>query len=141
MGKKQFQVGDLVRLKSGGPRMTVTGFEQAHPGYVGCAYFDGGTIKTAVLHGDTVVATSPIEDNSLAGRGDGMVVLFEIFTLRGRPGSATNTDLYREVAEFATKVGPRLVTISGTPWSEGPKTYGEGDVVVWYWGEPNEPKE
>jgi uncharacterized protein YodC (DUF2158 family) len=43
MSDPQFKVGDVVRLKSGGPKMTVTGYGPGLSGVVlvACTWFDG----------------------------------------------------------------------------------------------------
>jgi len=41
-----FQEGDLVQLKSGGPRMTVEGYED---GLVVCVWFEGNNRKSNVF--------------------------------------------------------------------------------------------
>ncbi|AQS50573.1 hypothetical protein PAEH1_01600 [Paenalcaligenes hominis] len=51
IGKKEmFQIGDVVKLNSGGPAMTITQLGLTH-GRVECAWFDlEGTIHTAFIH-------------------------------------------------------------------------------------------
>lgn len=49
----EFKLGDLVRLKSGGPRMTVEG-EPGNGSYVRCVWFDSpyhGVYREAFLSG------------------------------------------------------------------------------------------
>ncbi len=46
-----FKIGDIVRLKSGGPNMTIEG--EAHGEYV-CIWFDQRTRKTDVFSGATL---------------------------------------------------------------------------------------
>lgn len=47
---EMFQIGDVVRLNSGGPTMTVTQIGLTH-GRVECAWFDGdANFKTAFIH-------------------------------------------------------------------------------------------
>jgi uncharacterized protein YodC (DUF2158 family) len=42
----QLQVGDIVKLKSGGPDMTVESFDDSIVGmYVNCVWFDGSEVK------------------------------------------------------------------------------------------------
>ena len=36
-----WKVGDVVKLKSGGPKMTVERESKTHPGYAVCQWFDG----------------------------------------------------------------------------------------------------
>lgn len=43
-----FQIGDQVQLKSGGPLMTVTS-EPGEDGKVTCEYFDGNNLKSVRL--------------------------------------------------------------------------------------------
>jgi uncharacterized protein YodC (DUF2158 family) len=51
---KKFKVGDVVRLASGSPKLTVAiGIEKA--GYVQCAWFDGPELKTGDLPEDALV--------------------------------------------------------------------------------------
>lgn len=38
----EFKVGDVVRLKSGGPSMTVVGFQKTHPSMASCVWFLSG---------------------------------------------------------------------------------------------------
>ncbi len=41
MDEKKFSVGDVVRLKSGGPNMTIIETEKISEQYVTCQWFDG----------------------------------------------------------------------------------------------------
>lgn len=45
---------------------------------------------------------------------------------------ANTHELYTAIAAFASEVGDRLITITGTPWGENSHLYMSGDVVVWY---------
>ncbi len=48
------------------------------------------------------------------------------------PAFSGTDEMYAGVAEFATSLGDRLITISGTPWGENNEGYLHGHVVVWY---------
>ncbi len=49
-----FQIGDVVKLNSGGPAMTVTQLGLTH-GRIECAWFDlDGNYKTAFIHSKAV---------------------------------------------------------------------------------------
>jgi len=47
---KEFKMGDVVRLKSGGPKMTIANISEPRPGpippgkWVRCIWFDGSSI-------------------------------------------------------------------------------------------------
>jgi uncharacterized protein YodC (DUF2158 family) len=60
-----FEVGDVVMLKSGSPRMTVTGFAGAA---VECAWFGGATGD------DTYEVTIPAEALVFVGDGEEEVI-------------------------------------------------------------------
>ena len=52
MDDQSFKVGDVVRLKSGGPPMTV---EQTGGKAIRCAWFNGGGgYNSGMFHGDTL---------------------------------------------------------------------------------------
>lgn len=51
----RFSVGDVVRLKSGGPKMTVT--EDADDNTVRCMWFDGSTPRSEVFPDDVLEYT------------------------------------------------------------------------------------
>jgi hypothetical protein len=44
----------------------------------------------------------------------------------------TTQELYAAVAQFASEVGDRLITISGTPYGEDARSYLVADIVAWY---------
>lgn len=46
------KIGDVVRLKSGGPKLTVQ--SDVEVGTVACAWFDNGDIKTTRLKVDSL---------------------------------------------------------------------------------------
>lgn len=50
------RVGDIVRLRSGGPDMTVDALRA--PDLVECVWFDGGQRQTALFHAQTLIAVS-----------------------------------------------------------------------------------
>jgi uncharacterized protein YodC (DUF2158 family) len=57
-----FRVGDTVKLKSGGPLMTVTnpGGQTGGKTVVSCTWFDGSEVKASVFPPDALeVATKP----------------------------------------------------------------------------------
>ena len=53
----EFKIGDVVALKSGGPRMTVqkikAGGGKEQP--ILCRWFDGNEVREAVFHSDTLL--------------------------------------------------------------------------------------
>lgn len=49
------QVGDVVMLKGGGPKMTVT--DTTNPNAVRCAWFDGGTLRNDVFNPAVLTTT------------------------------------------------------------------------------------
>ena len=49
------KIGDVVKLKSGGPMMTVSGHNNGalnDYGYIGCIWFEAGTETTSILRSD-----------------------------------------------------------------------------------------
>lgn len=57
MKKDSVSIGDVVRLASGGPAMTVTAMHDAtemSPRRVSCVWFSGGDLKGGVLDARTV---------------------------------------------------------------------------------------
>jgi len=57
--KNKFKVGDVVRLKSGGPSMTVKDAESS-PGTVECVWFAGGIIQSAYFVPDVLKVDNPV---------------------------------------------------------------------------------
>jgi uncharacterized protein YodC (DUF2158 family) len=58
----EFKIGDVVQLKSGGPKMTITGrttgWEKASTTDWNCTWFDNGTQKWGDFHQDTLEAVN-----------------------------------------------------------------------------------
>lgn len=52
---KGFQVGDVVRLKSGSVKMTVRGVDKEDTDYLNVVYFEGSKLIYAYLHKSTLV--------------------------------------------------------------------------------------
>jgi len=61
--EEKFKIGDVVQLKSGGPKMTVHQLEKSarvgnaggnYNGKVKCAWFDGTDSKWETFHQDTL---------------------------------------------------------------------------------------
>ena len=48
---KKCKIGDVVQLKSGGPKMTVTGYQQDH---VVCKWFAGTDSKSGIFAQDSL---------------------------------------------------------------------------------------
>ena len=55
----EFKVGDVVRLKSGGPSMTVKDAESS-PGTVECVWFAGELIQSAYFVPDVLKVDNPV---------------------------------------------------------------------------------
>lgn len=51
----QFKVGDVVRLKSGGPDMTIGTIEPGQPKFASCRWFDGKKLKQSTFPLDLLV--------------------------------------------------------------------------------------
>ena len=45
LAKNQFKEGDVVRLKSGGPKMTVEWVSDVTPPLAGCVWFEGEIVR------------------------------------------------------------------------------------------------
>lgn len=54
MPGKRFKTGDIVQLKSGGPKMTVQGYEGIHARYVECQWFAGSKLSEGSFEEDTL---------------------------------------------------------------------------------------
>jgi len=52
--KKKYKIGDIVRLKSGGPSMTVRGFTSELEELLECQWFAGDKLQFGVFHPDAV---------------------------------------------------------------------------------------
>ena len=57
----QFEVGDVVELRSGGPAMTVMGHDDDEPPRLACSYFRGDELTTLGFD-PGVLAMSPDKD-------------------------------------------------------------------------------
>lgn len=55
---KEFKVGDIVKLKSGGPEMTVEGWNGYHGGY-DCQWFAGKKLDTGRFKLESLVLVKP----------------------------------------------------------------------------------
>jgi uncharacterized protein YodC (DUF2158 family) len=55
---KMFKAGDTVRLKSGGPTMTIVRQHEALVGNWSCQWFDGKKLSHGVFAEETLVAAS-----------------------------------------------------------------------------------
>jgi uncharacterized protein YodC (DUF2158 family) len=51
----RFKTGDVVRLKSGGPDMTVNGFSNGPNEEPHCAWFDGDVLRESYFYDETLV--------------------------------------------------------------------------------------
>jgi uncharacterized protein YodC (DUF2158 family) len=68
MATAELQVGDVVRLKSGGPAMTIARqHDGACPSVFECLYYDGGKIKAAVCPPATLERVEPTPVNEMSG--------------------------------------------------------------------------
>lgn len=59
-GTQQFKVGDIVELKSGGPKMTVKSEYTAYGGVV-CQWFSGKKLEIGTFEPETLVRTEAAE--------------------------------------------------------------------------------
>lgn len=55
MAEPKFTTGDLVRLKSGGPVMTVDGYAPGSSGKLSCVWFEGSEHKRAAFRPEALV--------------------------------------------------------------------------------------
>lgn len=58
MADDELKTGDVVRLKSGGPRMTVSAIDRSEDGtprYVTCVWFSGDGFETSNFCYDTLI--------------------------------------------------------------------------------------
>ncbi len=58
-----FNIGDVVRLKSGGPMMTVTG---QMLGNYGCAWFENGTLQSVTLPFEALYSKDEVDAQEAA---------------------------------------------------------------------------
>jgi uncharacterized protein YodC (DUF2158 family) len=56
---KQFSVGDIVRLKSGGPDMTVRAVPNAHTQAYTCQWFAGKKLEQGNFPGESLESVVP----------------------------------------------------------------------------------
>jgi len=54
-----WKTGDTVKLKSGGPRMTVRGMDMLRVGYAMCDWFEGVTPRSGEYLPDQLIADNP----------------------------------------------------------------------------------
>ncbi len=62
-----FRLGQLVRLKSGGPVMTVEGIKQMGVAYVICTWFDSTYMLHSTLFVHDVLTPVPVSEPETAG--------------------------------------------------------------------------
>ncbi|QZT36676.1 DUF2158 domain-containing protein [Halosquirtibacter xylanolyticus] len=60
--KEEFQEGDVVKLKSGGPKMTILDIENI---FIMCGYFD----KQDVYHTSSFIPTSLTKSSQMKSKG------------------------------------------------------------------------
>ncbi len=61
MAEHKFKIGDIVQLKSGGPSMTVRGYEPVDSDEVVCEWFDKTTFCSKAFHQGTLTTyQSPV---------------------------------------------------------------------------------
>jgi uncharacterized protein YodC (DUF2158 family) len=58
----KFKSGDFVQLKSGGPKMTVTGPAEFKPGYYACKWFAGTKLNHGQFAGEELQAYDEAAD-------------------------------------------------------------------------------
>lgn len=65
----QFKVGDVVQLKSGGPKMTVS--ESYNDGTLGCVWFLGSDQKAGTFPSDALELAPPAPEgrSQVGGKG------------------------------------------------------------------------
>lgn len=59
MSNDQFVIGNIVKLKSGGPDMTIYSLERAH---LSCQWFAGKKLERGVFHVDTIEPVKKAEE-------------------------------------------------------------------------------
>lgn len=57
---KDFNVGDIVKVKSGGPKMTVD--QITHKGEVSCTWFSGSKMQTGYFHPETLQKVEEVDE-------------------------------------------------------------------------------
>jgi uncharacterized protein YodC (DUF2158 family) len=67
----EFNVGEVVRLKSGGPQMTVTMVPESSGGSYKCEWFEGATPKEGFFPG-AALQTRPSPPRSIARPSQGL---------------------------------------------------------------------
>jgi len=67
---EQFEVGDVVQLKSGGPRMTVVGADKPTPDEVHCAWFAKERMERAAFPPDALASIPEVHVNLPAKGGN-----------------------------------------------------------------------
>ena len=65
MSERQFKEGDVVMLKSGGPRMTVDGYDDL--GMVICTWFEGKKRNQTSFTEGTLAKAPPLSSSYAAG--------------------------------------------------------------------------
>ena len=62
-----FKIGDVVRLKSGGPLMTISNTQQKEPHYSSlCIWFDGQTVCSSDFNAPMLVKVTIAETDNTA---------------------------------------------------------------------------
>ncbi|RQV96945.1 DUF2158 domain-containing protein [bacterium] len=59
----EFKVGDIVRLKSGGPDMTIESTNSLYSGDYDCQWFAGKKLETGSFKEETLIAVDSKETN------------------------------------------------------------------------------
>lgn len=50
----EFKVGDIIQLKSGGPKMTVQSLPDVRGGYIRCQWFAGSKLESGAFPPDSL---------------------------------------------------------------------------------------
>ncbi len=55
---KEFNIGDIIQLKSGGPKMTVMSLPDVRGGYIRCQWFAGSKLESGSFPQESLEPTT-----------------------------------------------------------------------------------
>ena len=56
-----FKIGDIVQLKSGGPKMTIREYTSTDENYVSCQWFAGNKLESGAFPTESLILVEPFK--------------------------------------------------------------------------------